>query len=184
MTLPKLCFFDIESSSLYADTGFIMGYGFLTEDEKLQTAFIKGNVEEGEKQLIQQCIKQLSKFQTVVTFYGEGYDFPMLVSRALKHGIDPSAILELNRIDLYQYVKEYMLLSKNSLDQVAKFFGIEKKTELTGRDVPQLCAKAIQGDKKALKQIKAHLKDDLNALAQLYGKLKPLVEGIGRETSS
>ena len=167
--------FDIESTALYADTGVVVGYGFLFENGKLQTAFIKGNIEEGEKQLINQCIRQLSSFSHVVTFNGSGFDFPMLISRALKHGIDPSPILSINHTDLWLVVKENLLLTRNSLDNAAKFFGIEKKTKLSGKDVPNLYVKATQGDKKALRKIRQHLKDDLQATLQLYKKLKPIL---------
>jgi len=167
--------FDIESTALYADTGVIVGYGFLFENGKFQTAFIKGNIEEGEKQLINQCIRQLSSFSHIVTFNGSGFDFPMLISRALKHGIDLSPILNVSYIDLWLVVKDNLLLTRNSLDNVAKFFGIEKKTELSGKDVPNLYVKAMQGDRKALRKIKQHLKDDLQATLQLYLKLTPLI---------
>ena len=167
--------FDIESTALYADTGVVVGYGFLFENGKLQTAFIKGNIEEGEKQLIEQCVRQLSKHECIVTFNGSGFDFPMLISRALKHGIDLSPILNVSYIDLWLVVKDNLLLTRNSLDNVANFFGIEKKTELSGKDVPNLYVKAMQGDRKALRKIKQHLKDDLQATLQLYLKLTPLI---------
>ena len=167
--------FDIESTNLYADTATIIGYGLLHLNGKFQCAFVKENPEEGEKQLINQCIRQLSSFSHVVTFNGSGFDFPMLISRALKHGIDLSPILNVSYIDLWLVVKDNLLLTRNSLDNVAKFFGIEKKTELSGKDVPNLYVKAMQGDRKALRKIKQHLKDDLQATLQLYLKLTPLI---------
>ena len=166
--------FDIECTSLYADVGIIVGYGFLFENGEFQTVLIKENVKD-EKQLIKQCLKQLSTINHIVTFYGSGFDFPMLVTRALKHEVDPSPLFHLKHTDLWMIIKANLLLTRNSLDNVARFFGIDKATKLSGKDVPNLYVEALQGDKKALRKIEHHLKDDLQATLRLYNILKPIL---------
>src|SRR5437899_1405682 len=64
----------------------------------------------------------------------------------------------------------------NYLDHVCEFFGIEKKRNPMGMDVPGLYVRALEGDKKALGRIREHCLDDLRATRKLYLLLGPLLQ--------
>lgn len=170
--MNEVVFFDLETTGLDAESSFIVGYGLLPLDGEFKHCFL-GEVDE--KQLIEKCISELSNFHVVVTWYGEGFDFPMLISRAIKHQINIQPIFKLKHLDLYKIAKRFLLLKKNNLDNVAKFLEIPKKVELTGADMPPLYMKAIQGDKEALQKAIEHCKDDLQALRQVYKRFRPIL---------
>ncbi len=164
----KLSFLDIEATSLTADSGFIVGFGLMFEDGEWIHEFLEGTVIEGEKQLLKKLLTNIEEVDIIVTWYGDGFDIPMIVSRSLLHGLDPTNILMKEHIDLCIYAKKLLKLSDYSLDSVARFFNIPKKIELKGKDMPPIYMKAISGEREALKLIKEHCYDDLNALRLIY----------------
>jgi len=164
----KVAFLDIEATSLTADSGFIVGFGLMFEDGSWIHEFLEGTIIEGEKQLLEKLLRDIAEVEVIVTWYGEGFDIPMIVSRSLFHKLDPSSLLMKEHIDLCTYARKLLRLSDYSLDSVAKFFNIPKKVELKGRDMPPIYMKAISGDKEALRLIEEHCYDDLSALRRIY----------------
>jgi uncharacterized protein YprB with RNaseH-like and TPR domain len=160
----RVAFLDIESTSLTADSGFIVGIGIMWDDEKWSHEFLKGSVIEGAT--------------TIVTWNGLTFDIPMLIARAIIHNIDPTPIILKEHIDLYRYAKKLLKLSEYSLDAVAKYMGIPKKVELKGRDMPPYYMKAIAGDQEAMKLIIEHCYDDLQALKKIYDKMRKIVDAV------
>lgn len=171
----KIAFLDIESTSLTAESGFIVGFGLMFEDGTWIHEFLKGSVVEGEKEILMKLLEATANIDIIITWYGEGFDIPMVISRCLVHRIDPSALLLKEHIDLCAYAKRILRLGDYSLDSVAKFFNIPKKVELKGRDMPPIYMKAISGDKEALKLIEEHCYDDLNALRKIYEVMRKVV---------
>ncbi|MCS7363995.1 MAG: ribonuclease H-like domain-containing protein [archaeon GB-1867-035] len=171
----KIAFLDIESTSLTAESGFIVGFGLMFEDGSWIHEFLKGSVIKGEKEILSKLLDSVSDIDTIVTWYGEGFDIPMIISRCLVHNLDPSIILLKEHIDLCAYAKKVLRLGDYSLDSVAKFFNIPKKIELKGRDMPPIYMEAISGDREALKLIEEHCYDDLNALRKIYEIMKKIV---------
>jgi uncharacterized protein YprB with RNaseH-like and TPR domain len=174
----RVAFLDIESTSLTADSGFIVGIGIMWDDEKWSHEFLKGSVIEGEAELIRKSINELSNATTIVTWNGLAFDIPMLIARAIIHNIDPTPIILKEHIDLYRYAKKLLKLSEYSLDAVAKYMGIPKKVELKGRDMPPYYMKAIAGDQEAMKLIIEHCYDDLQALKKIYDKMRKIVDAV------
>jgi uncharacterized protein YprB with RNaseH-like and TPR domain len=169
------CFYDLEATALTAESGFIVGFGILDENNTFHHAFLQGSVVAGEKELCGDNIKLLSQYRSVVTHYGRQFDFPMLISRSLLHGLDPSPILRVNHIDTWEIARQRLCLKHCTLDDLAKFFNIPKNTTLRGSDMPILYMKAVQDDKLALQQIKNHCLDDLQVLAKVFYRLKPII---------
>ncbi|MCX8168730.1 MAG: ribonuclease H-like domain-containing protein [Candidatus Methanomethylicia archaeon] len=176
--MQKIAFLDIETTSLTADSGFIVGIGIMWEDGSWIHEFLSGNVIEGEKELINKVINLLSNVNVIITWNGENFDIPMLISRALVHEINPAEIVKKEHIDLYKYAKRLLKLSDYSLDSVAKYVNIPKKVELKGKDMPPYYMKAISGDQNALKMIIEHCYDDLQALKLIYEKMKEIVKVV------
>ncbi|MCS7368378.1 MAG: ribonuclease H-like domain-containing protein [archaeon GBS-70-058] len=174
----RIAFLDIESTSLTADSGFIVGVGIMWDDGKWSHEFLKGSVIEGEAELIRKSIDELSNATIIVTWNGIAFDIPMLIARAIIHDIDPTPIILKEHIDLYRYAKKLLKLSEYSLDAVAKYMGIPKKVELKGRDMPPYYMKAIAGDQEAMKLIIEHCYDDLQALKKIYDKMRKIVDVV------
>lgn len=176
--MPKTIFLDIETTSLSADSGFIVGIGIMFEDGSWDHEFLKGSIMDGEKELIKRIMEKLNDVERIVTWNGLSFDIPMLISRAIIHDIDPTPLIEKEHIDLYKYAKKLLRLSEYSLDSVAKYMNIQKKVELKGKDMPPYYMRAISGDKDAINLIIEHCYDDLQALKKIYDKMKNMIDTI------
>ncbi len=175
--MRKICFLDIEATGLEAESAFIVGFGLMDEKGEWKHRFAS-SVPSGEKELLSELMRELENYDLIITWYGEKFDLPMIYSRCLKHGLNPSSLLRKRHLDLHKIVSSYLKLSKNSLDNVCKFFDIKKEVTVTGADMPPYYMKALSGDKDALKLIEDHCKDDLNGLRQVYGKIRSFVDAV------
>jgi uncharacterized protein YprB with RNaseH-like and TPR domain len=163
-------FLDIEATSLDGESGSIIAYGIM-EDDQIRVKLLKEDFKL-ESALIKDCLKNLERKEKIITWYGRRYDIPMIITRALKYGIPPNILLNILHVDLYEIAKGYMLLPRNHLEDVARFFGIERNSDIRGQDIPQLY---IKGDTQSLQKIKEHLIDDLQTLQKIYHKMKPII---------
>lgn len=174
--MDKLCFIDVESTGLDAESSFIVGYGLMRIDGSWIHSFAK--TIDDESKIIANLIDNVRKYERIITWYGVGFDIPMVTARAVKNGIDPSPILTINHIDLFIIFKTLFRLNKYDLDSVCKFLGIPKRVELKGSDMPPLYFRALSGDSEALKLIEEHCYDDLQGLRGIYLKVESIVDKI------
>lgn len=170
----KIVFFDIETSSLEADAGIIVGAGLSTETGK--TEYLEAKKTSEEKTLLDKLLKRMETFDTIVTWSGRGFDIPYLTTRLLKHSIDPTPILAKQHLDLNEVVRSRLRLTFTYLDHVCDFFAIRREKGPMSLEVPQLFVKSLEGDDIALKMIRDHCLDDLRVTRELFFKLKPLIQ--------
>ncbi len=172
----RIVVLDIETSSLEADAGILVGAGLLPEKGMGEYLGVRRTVEE--KSVLVRLLSRLSKYDVIITWNGRGFDLPYLTTRLLSHGLDPRPLMGKRHIDLNEIVKSRLRLTFTYLDHVCDFFGIARKKGLMGMDVPQLYLRAQESDGKALKAIRDHCLDDLEATRKVYLRLKPLLEGF------
>lgn len=170
----KIVVLDIESTSLEADAGIMIGAGLISDAGRSEYLEAKRTSEE--KSLLEKVVKRLESFDVVVTWNGRSFDLPFLTTRLMKHGLDPRPILRKSHIDLADVVKSRLRLTFTYLDHVCDFFEIDRKKGPMGLDVPRLYVQALEGDRKALEAIREHCLDDLRATRQVFLKLKSLLE--------
>lgn len=173
MSPARIVVLDLESSALDADAGIIVGAGLMSLAGR--TEYFEARKTSQEKTLLTNLLKRLEKYDTMITWAGNGFDIPFLTTRLLKHGLDPSIFLSKNHVDLNEVVKRRLRLTFTYLDHVCDFFGIERKDMLMGLDVPFLYVKGMEGDRSALKRIRQHCLDDLRVTREVFLKLKPLL---------
>jgi uncharacterized protein YprB with RNaseH-like and TPR domain len=171
---PRIVILDIETSSLEADAGIVVGAGLSLETGKSEYFEVKRTNQE--KSLLVKLLKRLEVCDVIVTWSGRGFDIPFLTTRLLKHGLNPLPLLAKTHLDLNDVVRSRLRLTFTYLDHVSDFFGIERDKGPMGLEVPQLFVKALEGDETALKSIKDHCLDDLRVTREVFLKLKPLVE--------
>jgi len=169
----RVVFLDIETTSLDAFSGVIVGFGLIMESGKEYFALSKSP--DDEVRIIRDLLKKLEKCQVVVTWNGKRFDFPFIITRALKLNVDASVLCECHHIDLAEFVKYNMAMDYASLDRVSRFFEINKNHDLSGSDIPRLYLKILKGDKKAASLVKEHCLDDLRALKMFYQKVKSML---------
>ena len=165
----KIGFWDIEATNLKADYGLMLSYCIKDGNsdkiyyDTLTPADIKSNTED--KRLIQQCVKDLQRFDKIVTFYGTGYDFPFTRARALIVGVEFPSFGTIKHRDLYYLMKSKFLLSSRRLENCCKqLLGTSEKTRIDAK----YWRDAVRGDKKAMAYILDHNMKDVTDLEKLY----------------
>lgn len=171
---PRIVILDIETSSLEADAGIVVGAGLLPEAGKSE--YLEARRTDHEKNLLVKLLKRLETYDVIVTWSGRGFDTPFLTTRLLKHGLSPLPLLTKVHLDLNEVVRSRLRLTFTYLDHVCDFFGIERDKGPMGLEVPQLFVKALEGDDSAFKSIRDHCLDDLKVTREVFLKLRPLLE--------
>jgi uncharacterized protein YprB with RNaseH-like and TPR domain len=129
-----------------------------------------------DKRLVFQLIKDLEKFNVIISFNGDYFDFPFIRTRSLIYGYKFIPYGYIKSIDIYKTVRHKFKLHRNSLKNTCKVFGIKGKTELDF----YTWIKAISGNIKALKEIVEHNKYDVDITEELYDKIIEYERKINR----
>lgn len=167
----RLGYFDIEASQLTADYGIMLSYAIKdAKTGKIHSSQIteKELKKDMDKELVKRCVEDVTKFDKLVTYYGQGFDFPFIRTRALVHNIPFPEYGIIHQVDLYFIAKSKLRLSRNGLDNVARtILGKSDKTRVDG--VHWL--RALQGNKKSLKYIMDHNIIDVSITEAVYKRL-------------
>ncbi len=193
MKKPKIIIWDIESShnlGLFFGTGkqYIRPENILQErfifcisykwygQKKIHTISILDNPGRFKKD-IHDDYHVLKKFQKViekadahVAHFGDGFDMPMLNARLIMNGLKP--LPEIKSFDTCKIARRYFNFNSNKLDYLAKALGYKGKLP----NPQDLWKKCFFGDKKALKHMARHNRQDIDILEFVYEKLMPFVK--------
>ena len=168
---PTIGFLDIETSNLQADFGIVLSYAIKKADcKKIYSRVItKDELMNGtlDKEVVRQCIEDMSKFDVIISYFGSRFDIPFLRSRALYWKLEFPKYGYIKHKDVYYMVKNRLRLHRNRLEDACRLLGISGKTHLDGT----YWVKALTGDKKSLRYILDHNKRDVILLEQVYNKL-------------
>jgi len=167
----KIGYLDIETSNLAASFGIMYSYAIKDGDSKkiFGRAITKKELfsDTMDKDLVNECIDDIMKFDKIVTYYGTKFDLPFLRSRALywnlwfpEHGV-------LNHRDAYYIVRSKLRLHRNRLENACDFLKIPGKTHIKY----EYWIKAMQGDSTSLKYIWNHNQKDVMILQRLHERL-------------
>jgi uncharacterized protein YprB with RNaseH-like and TPR domain len=170
----RIWFLDLETSSLEADAGIIVGVGLMSEAGRSE--YLEAKKTSDEKALLSRLSKRIESVDVLVTWSGRGFDIPYLTTRLLKHSMDPKPILSKLHLDLNEVVRSRLRLTFTYLDHVCDFFGIKRERGPMGLEVPHLFVKALEGDETALRTIRDHCLDDLRVTREIFLRLRPLLE--------
>lgn len=177
----RLGFLDIEATNLKADFGIILCYCIKEANSKKiwQGVITKKDLRTGlDKRVVEKCIKDLSRFDKIVTHYGSRFDFPYIRSRAMYWNIPFPAYGTLTQFDTYYPCRSKLCLHSNRLENVEKFItGKSRKTSID----QEHWIRALQGRKKSLDYILDHCQRDVKILEDVYYKL---VDFTARRDSS
>jgi len=166
--------FDIESTGLNADFGYIMCVSVLDPATmKIETIRIdddRNPDKNSDKWVVREAVKMLDRYDLLVGWYSERFDVPMINTRAILHNLKP---LDNNfRRDLWYTAKFRMKLRNNRLATVGGY--LFKKT-LKDAITPSVWNSAIRGEKKALNYVVHHCEKDLYETLRVYKRLLPLI---------
>ncbi|MEM4675759.1 MAG: ribonuclease H-like domain-containing protein, partial [Nitrososphaerota archaeon] len=110
---PRVCFLDVEATSLEADVGTIVGAGIMEDDGKF--SYISVDRPELEKNKLEDLLKKLEQYHIVITWNGKSFDIPFLISRAIKHNLKAESLLSIYHLDMAELVRNNLKLSRTDL---------------------------------------------------------------------
>ena len=167
-------FLDIEAGNLKANVGYFLSWALLMPDGSVKwDVTTKREIfrYEPDKRITASLIKAMRQCDTIVTFFGKGFDLPFARGRALYWGHNFPAYGELFHIDLFDFNKRLLgkTLTRLSLDASTTFLGIAGKTHY---DVG-LWGLGRLGQPTALDLIVQHNVADVEILRDLFIALGP-----------
>ena len=135
----RTCSFDIETTNLNATYGITICYCILNHKtgEILHSTITKKDLRNGrlDKRVVRQCVKDLEKFDIVVTYYGTKFDLPFIRTRAVKLNIPFPYYSVLKNLDIYYVVKNKFKLHSNKLAVACEaLVGDTEKTIIDPKD--------------------------------------------------
>jgi len=182
MVKPKILCWDLETSSLNANGGFIIAASIVdvATPTKVYRSFrvddYAGWADDPwhDRDLVRDLVGTLGEADTWVTYYGKRFDLPFLNTRIVfwrgkKQKIDH--LENVPHIDLYDTAKRRLKLHSNRLQVVSDLLGHGDKTPL---QLPTWI-KAAGGHKPSIQYIAEHCDKDAIILAKNYLSLRPLV---------
>lgn len=174
--IEKVGHFDIEATGLNADFDFIISYAIKVGDEVWGRVLTPAEVKskEKDKKLVKEMCEHLRQLDRVIVYYGSNhrFDLPFARSRCEKWGNNFPVFGEIFITDAYDIARNKLRLSRNRLENVARFLGIPAKGHPLDGDV-WLYAK--YGDKKSLDYVWVHNKEDVDTLEAVYERLRKYV---------
>ena len=181
----ELCFFDIEATGLNGDYNSVVLVSIKPWRKKPMRFVVEDMGQDAE--VVEKVIKELDKFQVWVSYYGKGYDVPMLRTRALAWnlGID---LPKRHHLDLYYLVRFRLNTSRRSQSHVLNFVYPERKEDAKVQRKmtvsPQIWTRMLSKDPKisgpAIKTLGNRCDSDTEGLQSLYIPTKYLAREVTR----
>jgi len=179
--LPQTCpmtervgFLDIEASNLKADFGYIISYCIKKENGKILEYILSPKEIRNyhfDKHLIEKLCNDIIKFDRIIVYWGKNwrFDIPFVRSRAIFWNVDFPGYKELYVTDVWNDVKSKLCLHRSRLADACNFLDIPAKTHPLK---PMIWMKALAGDKKSLKYILQHNREDVISLEKVWRVLE------------
>ena len=169
----KMVFWDLETTGFKGDYNSILVSSFKEYGKKPFTVHVEAV---GNDQKVARLTKEiLSEYQTVVTYYGKGFDWPMLNTRLTKWGKAPAN--PMLHLDLYFTLKPKFLLASKGLGAVGRFLGTKEDKMFVGTEV---WSEMGFNMKKHMPTMIKRCESDIILLEDVYKKTKPLIRDLKR----
>ena len=168
-----LAFVDIESSGFRGDYNSILCVSVKPHGREPVTFSAKqaGN----DQQIVRLAKEALEAADCWVTYYGKGFDIPMLNTRLLKWGMRP--IDKRPHIDMYYQLKSKLLTSRRSQAHMLDWLETPVRKMSVSADA---WVAIIRDIKKEMPQMIERCESDVAGLEALYDQTKHLIEDIKR----
>lgn len=170
-TAGTLCFLDIEASGLRGDYNSVLCASVKPFDEEPISFAIKsaGN----DVKVVREVRDMLEDFDCWVTYYGKGFDVPMINTRLLKWGQEP--IAKRHHIDMYYQLKSKLLTARRSQGHLLSWLGTPEQKMGVSADVWNDVA---HDPKKNIPILVERCESDVKGLEDLYKRTSHLIVDI------
>jgi uncharacterized protein YprB with RNaseH-like and TPR domain len=160
-------YLDIETTGKWADEGRIVAIGIWKERPQVRICVAPWE----ERRALEWLAQHLRDVTLIVTWFGSGFDLPFLKTRAALLKVNLQILDQIPSLDLCEWCRKNLLLSKYSLEAVAEFFGMKRRVPFEGSDVSALSKLASSGDRRAANRIAQHCQEDLYLLREVHRRL-------------
>lgn len=166
-----LLFVDIESTGLRGDYNSVLVVSAKPYDKPADTYAVgqPGN----DKKVVREAKERLEAADAWVTYYGKGFDIPMLNTRLLKWGYKP--IAKRPHLDMYYTLKSNLLTARRSQSHLLSWLDTPEQKMTVGADVWNDVLRNFKG---AMSTLIERCESDVAGLEALYKKTKHLVREL------
>lgn len=169
----QVVFWDLEATGLKGDYNSILVSSFKEygkEPFSLNVEAVGNDVK-----VARETKDILESYQTIVTYYGKGFDLPMLNTRLAKWKRMPAN--PLYHIDLYFSLKPKFLMGRKSLGSLLSFFGTPEQKMSVNADA---WSEMGFNMKKHMPTMIKRCESDVIGLEDLYRKTRHHIKEIKR----
>ena len=177
----KVGIFDLETSSLYANSGIVLCASIKQYGAKGVKTFRadsyknwKTNKSHNEA-IVRDIMAELSKYDILVAHNGTYFDKTWLNTACLKYGLTP-ALRGVKFIDPVLIARRHLRMARNSLAALIDYFDIqETKTPIR---FAYWIEASHDGNTKSMNYIVKHCEKDVISLEEVYDRVRKLVKQI------
>ncbi len=168
-----VCVFDIESSGTKGDYNNVLVVSIKPLRKEPVTFAVNPDRPGWDKQVVKQARDMLHNFQVWVSYYGKGFDVPMLQSRLLVHGLSP--LQKQLHIDLYWHIRAHTLTARRSMAHISSWLETQNQKLTLSPTVWNL-----DNPERSIRELKRRCEADCAELEDLYHRTKHLIVNITR----
>jgi uncharacterized protein YprB with RNaseH-like and TPR domain len=174
--------FDIEATGLRGDYNSILCVSIRPVGGDATTFAI--TTPGRDKDVVRSAAEMLTAADAWISYYGKGFDFPMINTRLLKWGLPP--LMRKPHIDMYYTLKSNLLTARRSQAHLLDWLRIDKSGKNT-EDLPTVQKMSVSADEwnevlanpaKAMKTMVKRCESDTLGLQALYLRTKHLIKDV------
>lgn len=169
----KLLFLDIEATGLRGDYNSVLCVSCKPYNQKPFTFSVAqaGN----DQKVVREAKKALESYSAWVTYYGKGFDLPMLNTRLLKWEVDP--IEKRPHIDMFYVLKYSLLTARKSQGHLLSWLETPEDKMTVSAEVWN---RILADTKGQMKEMIRRCESDTAGLEALYKRTKHLIRDVKR----
>jgi len=174
--------FDLETSSLYANSGIILCASIKDYAQDKPVTTLRADqyktwktARSNNKELVKDIMRALDQFDILVAHNGQYFDKTFLNSMCLKYGLT-AALRGVKFIDPVLIARRHLRIGRNSLNSLIDYFDVpDAKTPIR---FEHWIKASHDGNKGSMDYIVEHCEKDVIALEKVYDIVRKLVKKI------
>jgi uncharacterized protein YprB with RNaseH-like and TPR domain len=176
MKLSNILLFDIETTNLNANYGFILAACYKKIGDKKVSVLRIDDYKlhkrdcTNDYMLVRDLVDVLSSADMLVGHYSTRFDLPFVNSRALYHKLD--LVAPVPHVDTWRVARNGLKLNSNRLASIAEFLGNKQKTPILNTQ----WLRAMAGHQKSIDYVVQHCIADIEVLEETYMTIRPLAK--------
>jgi len=156
----------------WKEKGHIMSFvaKWLGHDEIIYIENRKSN----DKPIVKKLVELLDEADIVVAHNGDKFDLPVILGRALVHGISPPS--PYFTVDTCRVARRRFRFTQNSLANLAEELGLDHKKDGHGKFPGfELWLECLRGNDEAWDEMRKYNEQDVIVLEELYLRMRPYI---------